>query len=184
MVFQKGEVNRGKDVVGDVQMGTDNWNVADAFAKLKILRPLIQLDRYDTIAQFGSEDIGEDFGLTPSQINRNRVEALDRYCSTFIQLLNNVKFALKKDDHEVMDGFMRRVKSLQPYLKKVYSVKNDMVSKEETLEIETELFNKILLILQDIKEKINTPLNNANLIFKATDEMNLDDVMQEIISGG
>ena len=41
MVFEKGDIN----------LGTDNWNVADGYTKIKILKQLIFLDRFDTIAQ-------------------------------------------------------------------------------------------------------------------------------------
>ncbi len=48
---------------GDITLGSDAWNVADGYTKIKILRLLIQLDRYDTIAQFGTEEFDEDLQL-------------------------------------------------------------------------------------------------------------------------
>jgi len=41
---------------GEINAGSDAWNVADGYTKLKILRQLIMLDRWDTIAQFGTEE--------------------------------------------------------------------------------------------------------------------------------
>ena len=39
---------QGGDFGGDVNLGTDAWNVADGYTKLKILRQLIMFDRWDT----------------------------------------------------------------------------------------------------------------------------------------
>jgi len=38
--------------------------------------------------------------------------------------------------------------------------------------------------LQDVKDKLNTPLNNAGLIFRPTEEVDLDKIMAEIVEGG
>jgi hypothetical protein len=94
---------------GEISMGTDAWNVADGYTQLKILRQLIMLDRWDTIAQFGTEEIDEDNIFSDNQIKKRRVEALQRFHSTIKQLLGNVKFALKKADHETIDLMIKRI---------------------------------------------------------------------------
>jgi len=53
-------VKQGGDIGGEINLGTDTWNVADGYTKLKILRQLIMLDRWETTAQFGTEEIDED----------------------------------------------------------------------------------------------------------------------------
>jgi len=168
----------------EISLGTDAWNVADGYTKIKILRQLIQLDRWDTIAQFGTEEIDEDNIYSTNQIKKRRVEAIERFISTLKQLLGNVRFAMRKSDHPKIIQYLERVKTVEEFMPKVYSVKTDPVDHGETFEIEEELFTGMIKILQDIKDGINTPLNNAGLIFRTTEEIDIDKIMNEIVEGG
>jgi len=177
-------VKKGVAEGGDISLGSDAWNVADGYTKIKILRILIQLDRYDTIAQFGTEEFDEDFNRDQNFLNQRRCEAIERFISALRQLLGNVYFALRKEDFAGVNSDLERVKELQKHIPNLYTTKTDEVSKEILFEINEDLFQKILLILQEIKDKINTPLNKAGLIFRPTEEIDLDKIMSEIIDGG
>jgi len=177
-------VNKGKEMGGDITLGSDAWNVADGFTKLKILRQLIMLDRWDTIAQFGTEEIDEDNYINDNQIRKRRIEALQRFHSTIKQLLGNVMFAIRSDDLEKVKVMLDRVKTVEEFIQKSYSLKEDAVSHDDSFEINEDLFKKILEILQDVKDKLNTPLNSAGLIFRPSEEVDLDKIMSEIIEGG
>lgn len=172
------------DFGGDINLGSDAWNVADGYTKLKILRQLIMLDRWDTIAQFGTEEIDEDMPYNDNQIKKRRVEALQRFHSTIKQLLGNVLFALRKEDQPTVRSYLSRIKTVDEFLSKTFEIKQDIVSHEDQFEINEDLFNKIMEILQDIKDNLNTPLNNAGLIFRPTEEVDLDKIMNEIVEGG
>ena len=175
---------KGVDVSGDISLGSDNWNIADGYTKAKILKQLIFLDRYDTVAQFGTEDLDEDVMLDDNAVNKRRVEGLQRFHSTLKQLLGNVLFALKSNDQKSVKGFQERLKTVEEFLGKVYQSKEDRVTHEQLFTIDEKLFSKIMEILQDIKDKLNTPLNNANLIFRASEEIDLDKIMDGIVEGG
>ena len=177
-------VKKSSEIAGDISLGSDAWNVADGYTKLKILRQLIMLDRWDTIAQFGTEEIDEDLNFEENQIKRRRIEALQRFHSTIKQLLGNVLFALRDTDREEVTRLLNRAKSIGEFIDKTFETKRDMVTYEDTFEINEKLFSKILEILQDIKDKLNTPLNNAGLIFRPTEEVDLEKIMAEIIEGG
>jgi hypothetical protein len=174
----------GSDFGGDINLGSDAWNVADGYTKLKILRQLIMLDRWDTIAQFGTEEIDEDLPYNNNQIKKRRVEALQRFYSTIKQLLGNVMFALRKDDRDFVKALLNRVETVGEFIPKAFCSKEDMIHHEEEFEILEPLFKQIIEILQDVKDKLNTPLNNAGLIFRPTEEVDLDKIMNEIIEGG
>jgi hypothetical protein len=170
--------------IGEISTGTDAWNVADGYTKLKILRQLIMLDRWDTIAQFGTEDIGEDNIFNSNEIKKRRVEALQRFYSTIKQLLGNVIFAMKTPDKKLVIEMLKRIKNTEEYLEKTYSISEDLLSHEEIFTINNLLFKKVLDIFQEVKDELNTPLNNSGLIFRASEEVDLDKIMQGIIQGG
>jgi len=172
------------DNLGEINTGTDAWNVADGYTKLKILRQLIMLDRWDTIAQFGTEEIEEDQQFNDNHIRKRRVEAIQRFHSTIKQLLGNVKFAMKKKDHDVIAEMLERIKVIDEFMPKVYDMKEDLINHEEIFDINEKLFKYILEILQDVKDKLNTPLNNAGLIFRTSEEIDLDKIMNDIVEGG
>jgi len=172
------------DNFGEISTGTDAWNVADGYTKLKILRQLIMLDRWDTIAQFGTEEIEEDQQFSDNHLKKRRVEAIQRFHSTIKQLLGNVKFAMKKSDHPIIENMLERIKVVDEFMLKLYSMKEDHVTHEELFEINEELFKNILDILQAVKDELNTPLNNAGLIFRPTEEVDLDKIMQGIVDAG
>jgi len=169
---------------GDITLGSDAWNVADGFTKLKILRQLIMLDRWDTISQFGTEEIDEGNNLNDNMINKRRVEALQRFHSTIKQLLGNVIFAIRSADLPKVKNMLDRVKTVEEFIPKSFEVKEDLYNHSDNFEINEELFRKILEILQDVKDNLNTPLNNAGLIFRPSEEVDLDKIMSEIVEGG
>jgi len=91
-------MSKRRDDLKDVDLGTDAWNVADGYSKLKILRPLIFLNKYNKIAKFGVEDIGEDLELDNLQLSKRRVTALEMFVYTLKELLEDTSFAIKKTD--------------------------------------------------------------------------------------
>ena len=169
---------------GEISMGTDAWNVADGYTQLKILRQLIMLDRWDTIAQFGTEEIDEDNIFSDNQIKKRRVEALQRFHSTIKQLLGNVKFAMKREDHKTIDLMIERINTTEEYLQSCFTIKEDQISHDDLFSINEKLFKNILDILEVVKDDLNTPLNNAGLIFRPTEEVDLDKIMNDIVMGG
>jgi len=145
-------VKQGGDIGGEINLGTDTWNVADGYTKLKILRQLIMLDRWETTAQFGTEEIDEDNIYNNNQIKKRRVEGLERLHSTIKQLLSNVLFSMKKDDVTKIKDLIGRVDSAGEFIPKMFDEKEDVINHEITFEINEELFKKILEILSDVKE--------------------------------
>ena len=168
----------------DVDLGVDAWNVADGYAKLKILRPLIFLNKYNKIAKFGVEDLGEDLEYTNDQLKKRRVTALEMFVATLKELIEDTSFAIKKGDQEKVEKMYERVLMVEEFLPQIYSVNEDNVDHSEIFNINEKLFKSIHWILMEIKRDINVPLNNAGLIFRASEEVDLDKIMNEIIEGG
>ena len=178
-------LDKSGDHMGEeINLGTNSWNVAKGYTQLKILQPLYLLDRFDTMAQFGTMDLGEDIIFDDNTINKRRVEGLQRFHSTLKQLLGNVEFALNKRDQEKIKELQARLETVNEFMGDVFESKEDHVSHEILFSVDEIKFRKILEILQVIKDELNTPLNNANLIFSASEEMDLDKIMDGIVKSG
>lgn len=163
---------------------SESWNVASAFMQLKVLKLLILLDKYETISQFGVDELGEEIYFTPNDIAKRRRDGLFRFSSTLRQLLGNVRFAMKKGDVDGVNEFMSRIQNVENYFSDVMTSKENMVTREIEISINEDHFNTCFGVLQNIKEEINFPLNKAGLIFKASDEVDLDAIMQDIVESG
>lgn len=177
----------GENLVDEV--GTEAWNVADGYTKLKILRNMILLDKYDTMSLYGTWDIEESDEvkeLSANERNKRRLEGLNRFKTTLRQLLGNVQFALmqKPKIRKLIHFYFQRLDNIDNYLPYVSEWKENYVTHEDVLEINEKMFKLVHSILQNIKDEINIPINQAGLIFRESDELDLDKIQKEIMEGG
>lgn len=182
MAKREAQVN-SSSVDQTLSLGSQAWNVADGYTKIKILRHLVQLDRYENIALYGSEDMDE-FPYDDSSIAKRREEAIRRMVSTLRQLLGNVKFAIKKEDKKKVDDFLDRVELVDSVIEGIAVIEENMVTHDVVMRINEDHFKNCMKVLQDVKDEINFPINNAGLIFRESGEVDLDKITNEIIEGG
>jgi hypothetical protein len=168
---------------GVISLGQQAWNIADGYTKIKILRLLIQVDIDEEIAMFGRKD---DQDMTPDdQINQRRVESFEKMIFHLRQLIGNCRFSIEKgDDEKIVSGFMERLNNVEDVANGIADWKIDDVKKEDTLKINHEHFRKCFDVLRSIKDELNFPINRAGLIFRASDEIDLDKIMNDISEGG
>lgn len=169
-----------------INIGTEAWNVADGYVKLKILKQLVLCDKLEIIALYGSEDIDDAMmnPIAPEMINQRRVDAIQRLKDNLMQLVSNVKFAIRKDDDEKFEALRNRILLIEEMLDAVCYVAEDQVSHQQALVINENWFRKMLKEMQEVKETINFPINNAGLIFRKSDEMDFDELLKDIAQGG
>lgn len=175
---------KGNDGSGDHSVGTEAWNVADGYTKIKILRNLILLDRWETIAEHGTEEMDEDIIYDQNRITKRRVEAMQRFTSTLRQLIGNVKFAIKKGYKDQIKQHEERLDLVRDFLPDISETNENVITHEKELVINEDLFQKIFDILQDIKDQLNFPINASGLIFRESEEIDLDKIMNDIVEGG
>lgn len=166
-----------------ISLGSTAWNIADGFTKLKILKILIELDMCESVAMFGRQNM-EDVELVEN-IPLKRVEALNRILFLLNQLLGNCRFSIKeKKDKIVVDNLYCRIDNVEKYIDSSSSTIVNQVTNEEYLEINKNHFNLCFNILRNIKDELNFPLDRASLIFRHSDDIELDDIMKDIVEGG
>jgi len=166
-----------------VSLGTQAWNIADGFTKIKILRLLIELDLHETIAMFGKKDMEEQ--IDNSYIPYRRVEAFERMIFALKQLIGNCRFSIEKGaDEKTIAGMIERIDQVEAVSDGVASQFINDITKEDDLRINEDHFKRCFNILRSIKDELNFPINRAGLIFRQSDEMDLDKIMNDIIEGG
>lgn len=170
---------------GVVSLGTDAWNFADGFTKIKILKILIELDLLEIFSKYGYQSIDDFNNIDLTSLPRIRVESLDRYIYAMKQLIGNCKFSITdKKDKETMTEFLDRLSNVEQVFNGVAtSVFNDL-TKENELTINEEHFNNCFNTIKSIKDDLNIVLNKAGLIFRQNDEIDIDKMMRGIIEGG
>jgi len=178
MAFAK---NSGKGD-GDVSSGTQAWNSADVFSKTKISYPLVRLDEDERLAQFGRKNDDDD---VPNEfIPHRRVEYFQTFIFDLKQLIGNCEFAIEKGyDEKLIKSFSDRIEQIEEVSDGIASTFINEITKENELRINEKHFKVCFRILQQIKNELNFPLNRASLIFRASEELNLDEVMKGIENG-
>ena len=165
-----------------VSQESEMWNIADGFTKIKILRLLIELDIHETIALFGRKDM-EEF-VPEESIPHKRVEAIHRMMFCLRQLIGNCKFSIDKKDKYAINNLIGRIDNVESVINGIsYEITND-VTKEKLLRINESHFRKCFDILKDVKDELNIPINRAGLIFRMSEGVDLDAIMNSIIEGG
>lgn len=170
---------------GENQIGisSESWNIADSFMKIKVLRLMIEIDLDETIARFGRKDMEE---YVPSQmIAEKRVEALQRMLFSLKQLIGNCLFSISNSkDKRLISSYMDRLENVEKVIDGTYfEVVND-VTKETFLKVNEQHFNKCFGVMRQVKNELNFPINRAGLIFKQSDDIDLEKIMQDIVGGG
>lgn len=167
-----------------IDVGTEAWNIAQGYVMTKVLKLTIEIDTYERLAQYGSENMDERNMMEGNVVSLRRIEGIERFASTLRQLIGNVRFAMKKDGFKTLDILKSRLETVESTLPYTYESYEDEVTHEKVVEIREDLFMNCLRILQDIKDTLNIPMNDAGLVFKASEDFDLEALMDDIALGG
>lgn len=168
----------------EVSLGSEAWNIADGYTKIKILKLLIEIDLYETIALFGYKDLDDPIA-TKQYIPYRRVEGIQRVLFCLKQLVGNCEFAIRvKADKTRVKKIIERIENIEKFMDGICDETYNALTKEVELKVNEKHFNNIFNILRQLKDELNFPINKAGLIFKQSDEMDLDKMMQGIVEGG
>jgi len=170
----------------EIESKSDSWNVADGFTKLKILKPLVEMDKLVKIAIYGTENIDDTFSLIqyPEMKVMLRIEALNRLIDVLRETIENSRFACKKAEIVILDELEQRVFLVRDVLPAISIEQVDMRTNSRVLVINEEHFGTCLEELRLIKKTIPEPLNKSALIFPSSDEIDLSKIKEQIEMGG
>lgn len=168
----------------DITKGTETWNIAQGYTYLKILKLLVDLDKYLNISLYGTEHIEETFNQPQAIKTQMRLIAADRLLESLKIIIENTKFVLSKPNKELVEGYKKQIINIELNLSVSHDLKIDARTNETATVINEKQFKECLDALRKIKEEINEPLNQANLIFPSSDEIDLDKLQNKLIYGG
>ena len=158
----------------------ENWNAADGFSKLNILRLLVETNLCETIAQFGVQNI--DDISTPEILTQKRIIAINRLIFILHQIMTNTRFAIKTHlDTDLMLLLKQRLDSVEEFIEGIKYETINSVTKEVNTMINEKHFKICLDILSSIKEELFGVLNRASLIFKSSEETDLDGLLNSLM---
>lgn len=169
----------------EIDKGSDIWNVAQGYTTLKILKPLVELDKLIKIAIYGVENIEEINQIPPQMKTDTRIEAINRVIDTLKEIFENSEFAMKKyKTEEELKKLIERVERVEKVLPAITIKTTDQRTNSEIDQINEKHFKNCLNELRLIKKEIPKPLNKNGLIFSQSEEIDLDMIKREIIEEG
>lgn len=163
---------------------TEKWNTAKTYSALMIMKNLYLCDTYIITAKYGAEIQNESIVMDGGVKIISRIEALNRLIDTTKLIFKNTSKFLKKSDKKEFARLREMLKDIEKYLPAIKDSKVNMGTHEDILVINENHFNLCLEYVMKINEDLIEPLNNCGLIFKEVDELNIDEIKQQIISGG
>lgn len=167
-----------------IDKGSDAWNVAQGYTHLKILKPLVELDKLVIIAQYGTENIENSFEIPQDVKTQYRIESIHRLIDCLKIIIENSDFAMKKETKDTLLQLEIRIVKVEKYMSVIARKVVDQRNGAEKIEINERHFNNCMNELRKIKKEIQDPLNKNSLIFPSSDEINLDDMKNKMIMGG
>lgn len=171
-------------VDSEIPMQSETWNNAKGFSTYHVLFPLIECRKLVKICLFGVEEIEQQGAFSPQQINDNKINAINRLLQELMQLVEDNAFVMDTKTKEIMDKLKKRLGKVEEVIDGISRVSIDQrIGQKQTI-LNEKHFKLCLNELRSVLSEIKKPLNIKNLIFPASDELDLDKIKQEIIEGG
>lgn len=173
-----------KETADFIEKGSEAWNIAQGYTFMKILKPLVEIDRLINIARYGTDTIESSIEV-PHEVKTNlRIEAINRYLDELKKIIDNSKFTMNKGLTEEIDKLDKRLEMIEDTIAAISSLKVDARSGMEITYINEQHFNLTMNALRDTKNKLYDLVNKASLIFPASDEIDLEKLKHRFTFGG
>lgn len=165
----------------------DVFNVGIGYVTLKVLKPMVDIDRFETIAMYGTDSI-DDYHIPESIKAQRRIESLSRYAFVIKQLISNCVFVFESRRDLVSKAIMYDLKlkteKIEKQLPNSYSLSRNPVSNSILYKIYEPRFMCLLNALRDVKEQLSAPINKAGLIFRQRPNENPTELIDNFVRKG
>ncbi len=156
------------------------WNDAKNYVGGKIHKWLILIDDYETLAIFGYSELHSDVFLTNDNLkNTARIHALKRLIHSIKTLIRNTKFTIKSEDKEGFDKHTKRLDKIQKILPKL-KLETKRGNKITELNLDENLFEKVMDDIHGMIDDINVKINKAGLIFAQFEDIDIEKMKENL----
>lgn len=177
--FQKQEVD------GDgIPTTTESWNIAQYYTGFAIALPLRELNELEMIARFGTVNIDENIMVTDDIIDKRRADAVKRYWVKIKQIVSDTIFKVRKGDIEKAKKTYEEILKFPKYFDGLLKIKSDALDHEDKIEVNEKFLITFIDKLVEIKKDYLVLLNRSGLIFKESDEFDVNQFLEEFAHGG
>ena len=160
------------------------WNVAQGYTQLKILKPLVEMDKLIMISIYGTEHIENSLQIPQEMKTLNRIEAINRLIDILREVIENTYFALGKEIKPILEELERRVMKVNEVINAISRTTLDQRTGKKEIVVNEKHFTVCLEELRNIKKLIADPLNKNGLIFPSSEEIDLDKIKNNLIHSG
>ena len=172
---------------GDVPSGnpdSETWNIAQYFTAFSFAFPLKELDDLEKVARTGAVQLGEDVILDDDSYAKRRVDAVKRYWIILRQIVGNALFNFKLKDLDSLNYILLQLKLIKkPIWNDLITTSSKEIDNIQMEVIEGEL-EKYIDILTEHKYNILPLLNKAGLIFRQSENLDIDKIQRSIFDSG
>jgi len=156
-----------------------NWNVAQKYSNL-IMDHLLNLTKYEGIAQFGIPEFEHQFEVSPEMSAKARISAVKWFANELLMLIRATTFAIKTPgDKTELEKHKKKVMEFRKYIPLMEIRKIDHGKKTNVVIVDEKVFDMVMPSLVELKEKILIPLNNSDLIFTSIEEFDIEKITAE-----
>ncbi len=170
------------------------WNESKTYVTAKIMYRLIECDSLIMTAIYGSEDLNDSYNLPKTLKDTARVEAVKRILDTLKMIIDNSYFILrakdkieKSEELSEIEKIEKRIEEVEEVLEGTHSIIDDPQRQIYRIEITKDNEAHLILCINTLRKIIRDlmkPLNDADLIFSSSDEIDLDEIKKQLIEGG
>jgi len=122
--------------------------------------------------------------MSDDQIDKRRADAVKRYWQKLRQIVADTLFKVKFKDKEEAQTTLTYLQKIPPFFDALLSVNSDTINHEDKIKVNEEFLITLLDKLVEKKQAYLSILDKAGLIFRETDEVNLDQMTSEFVQGG
>jgi len=169
---------------GGVHTGTEAWNIAQYFTGYSIALPLKDLNDLEDIARFGSVKLDDDLVMSDDVIDKRRAEAVKRYWQKLRQIVADTLFKVKTGDRENAKVIHEWLKTIPQYFEGLLDLKTDGITHDDKIKVNEGFLTQLIDEMVEQKQSYLYILNNAGLIFREVDEVDLDKMTSDFVHGG
>jgi len=169
---------------GGVHTGTEAWNIAQYYTGFSIAVPLRELNELEDIARFGTLRMDDDIIMSDDRIEKRRADALQRYWNKLKQIILDTIFKVKHKDKKEAQEIYDRVVDCAKYFDALLEVREDAINHDDKIILNEKFFALIIDYLNARKREYLYVLDRTGLIFRETDEVDLDKLSSDFVHGG